>query len=113
MSRVQVNGEQYELVFGVDHVTGAFVQLWAKPISMQDRSAVKIDSFGVDIDDEQRGDLTPEVIRFAESQQERFDNWYSSGRLGRPNIDAQIVIGLAAVAGGFEDIAAEVYNALN
>lgn len=108
MSRVDVSGEIFDLAFGVDHATGAFVQLWVKPANDQDCAIVKIDSFGVQVDEEQSTHLNTGVKEFLKQQEKRFVEWRV--RDSRPNIDEQMVIRLAALAGGFEDITKQVYE---
>ena len=111
MSRVDIEGQNFDLAFGVDHYTGAFVQLWIKPMSEQDGAAVKIASFGVYIDQEQASHLSEEVNEFLKHQKARFDEWRKNNLILRaPNIDEQIVINLAKCAGGFPDITEMVYK---
>lgn len=50
MSRYTVIGHQYTFVYGLDHFTGPFVQLWKNPEGSDDFPIFKIDSFGVVID---------------------------------------------------------------
>lgn len=110
MSRINVEGEKFELAFGVDHVTGAFVQLWAKPAIDQDAAIVIIDSRGVQIDEEQMKLLDDSVLRFLDKQKERFARWKQQKRVGLPNIDEGLVIDFAKCVGGFPPITHDVYR---
>ena len=107
MSRVEIKGDKFDIAFGVDHVTGAFVQLWVSPASEQDCSFIKIDSFGVEIDHNQVRGISAQLRGYVQTQMKRFENW---NRTGRPNIDPEMVISLARYAGGFPDITQEVYR---
>lgn len=109
MSRTDIKGESFDLAFGVDHVTGAFVQLWVKPADDQDCAAVIIDSFGVVIDEEQKHHLNEPLLQFLERQKQRFVQWKKDSGDFLPNISEQEVIQLAGYA-GFPDIAKEVYS---
>ena len=110
MSRIDVNGEKFDLAFGVDHVTGAFVQLWVKPAIEQDVAIVIIDSHGVQIDVEQMKLLDDSVLMFLDKQKERFAKWKKQKRVGLPNIDEELVINFANCIGGFPPIAHDVYR---
>lgn len=111
MSRVDIKGEKFDLAFGVDHVTGAFVQLWVKPAIEQDASIAKIDSFGVKIEAEGLNGVLPKaVLDYLKHQEDRFKAYRAMGKPGRPNIDEQVVIDLACVVGGFPDISQQVYR---
>lgn len=111
MSRIDIKGEKFDLAFGVDHVTGAFVQLWVKPANEQDASIAKIDSFGVSIEQEGTNSvLSKEVLDYLNHQEDRFKAYQAFGKPGRPNIDEHVVIDLARVVGGFPDISHEVYR---
>lgn len=112
MSRKEIVGEKLTIAFGVDHATGAFVQLWKNPINDQDASIVKIDSFGISGNKKSKH-LSEEVRVFLDQTQKRFDLFKQNRPSERPNIDEQIVIDMAKHAGGFPDIAKEVYQIFN
>ena len=113
MSRGEIGGDKYTIAFGVDHVTGAFVQLWVNPIDEQDCAAVIIDSFGVRVEEEQMSALDEKTLRYVDEQRKRFEIWHKSGRSGLPNIDTDVAIGLAKSIEGFPDITTEVYKAFD
>jgi hypothetical protein len=110
MSRINVNGEKFDLAFGVDRVTGAFVQIFTKPAIDQDCALVAIDSYGVRLDAVQASRLDRRTNDFIVSVQKRFAQWKTNNNTGLPNIDETIVIDLANIIGGFPDITKEVYK---
>lgn len=110
MSRINIEGKEFDLTFGVDHVTGAFVQLWVSPSIDQDCAVVKIDSFGVRVDTDQSSVLTKPVTEFLMLQEKRFESYKKTTRQGMPNIDEQLVIDFALIVGGFPDITTKVYE---
>lgn len=110
MSREEIVGEKFTIAFGVDHMTGAFVQLWANPADEQDGALVRIDSHGVDTDNESEEPVDPAIQRFLERTDKRFKDFHRDKPGEYPNIDEQLVIELARVAGGFPDIAMTVYR---
>ena len=55
MSRVNVKGLKFDVSFGVDHVTGVFLQIWGKPMSEQDGAFLKIDGKVLTVDEESDG----------------------------------------------------------
>lgn len=110
MSRKEIIGEKYTIAFGVDHVTGAFVQLWENPADEQDQALVRIDSGGVNTDYEAEETFDPAIRRFLDETVQRFKDFKKVKPDERPNIGEQDVIALAHVVGGFPDIAMEVYR---
>lgn len=109
MSRKEIVGEDFTIAFGVDHVTGAFVQLWENPAHEQDASFVKIDSYGVSLDDV-NNNVHQSMATYLHQVLARIDQFKRTRPTERFNIDEQIVIDLARVAGGFPDISREVYQ---
>lgn len=109
MSRKEIVGEKFTIAFGVDHMTGAFVQLWENPSHEQDASFVNIDSDGVRLNDA-NGKVDPAMSACLRKVTSRFQQFNQNNPGVRPNIDEQIVIDLAKVAGGFPDISREVYQ---
>lgn len=110
MSREEITGEKYTIAFGVDHVTGAFAQLWLNPADDQDGALVRLDSDGVHLDSESEEPLDPVIQRFVDNTITRFKQFKAMNPNDRPNIGEQDVIELARVAGGFDDIAMAVYH---
>lgn len=111
MSRVNIQGEKYELAFGVDHATGAFVQLWVKPTDDKDCAAVVIDSkYGVNVDKYQIPQLSTEILRYVEQVNARIESAGVAQKVRQVNIDERVVIDLARIAGGFPDITRDVYQ---
>lgn len=109
MSRKEIVGEIFTIAFGVDHVTGAFVQLWNNPASDQDSALVVINSDGIsniysDLN------ITSTIDRFLKATADRFQAFQNSRPGERPNITEDVVIDLARIAGGFPDITSEVYK---
>ena len=50
MNRVEKHHDDFAIAFGVDDVTGAFVQVWRAPMDKQDGAFLIIDSLGVHFD---------------------------------------------------------------
>jgi hypothetical protein len=110
MSRKNIVGEDHTISFGVDHATGAFVQLWENPWGEQDGAFILIDSNGIKVNDDDGTKVTGRVAAYLERVEERFKTFQKSKPGERPNITEDVVIGLSQVAGGFPDISAEVYK---
>jgi len=53
MTRIEKSNEKYMVAFGVDRVTGSFVQVWQQPHDEQDGALIRIDNQGVLLDEEQ------------------------------------------------------------
>lgn len=111
MSRKEIVGEKFTIAFGIDVITGAFVQLWKNPADDQDCAFVIIDSDGVRIDEDLAGDsLHDELRTYLVNKVTSAFKRYKETHQDRPNIDEAIVITLAQRAGGFPDISADVYR---
>jgi hypothetical protein len=110
MSRQEVIGENHTIAFGVDHATGAFVQLWSNPADRQDGAIVRIDSNGVYVDYASEQTFSPPLKDFCDDTTTRFRAFQNDNPGVRPNIGEQDVIALARIVGGFPDIAMEVYR---
>lgn len=108
MSRKEIEGRDFDLAFGVDHLQGAFVQLWEKPLIDQDGVLVSMDSFGVHINEEAQ--LPEELVRFLYNTEKRFELFEERNPGIRPNLAEDDVINFAKFAGGFHDISREVYQ---
>jgi len=110
MSRQEIVGEKFTIAFGVDHVTGAFAQLWANPTDEQDGALIIISSDGVNTDYEAEFDFSPQLKIWLGTFVSRFKEFAKNNPGTRPNLGESDVISLAVVAGGFPDIAADVYR---
>lgn len=110
MSREEVIGENLTIAFGVDTITGAFAQLWTNPADEQDAPLIRIDSNGIDIIIEAEPAFPPPLKRFVADLVERYRVFEAKNPGDRPNIGEQDVIALARAAGGFPEIAMDVYR---
>lgn len=110
MSRKEIIGEKFTIVFGVDRVTGAFVQLWVNPAEEQDKAIIVIDNNGVSMDRQAEQTLTADILLYLTNTLQRFRRFWDANPGQRPNLGEQDVIALARVVGGFPDIAADVYR---
>lgn len=113
MSRVEIKGDTHTLVFGIDHVVGAFIQLWINPADDQDCAAINIDShFGVRTDDEQMPLLNAEIQEYVDKQRVRFHNSLKTNSNQwsnmRPSVDKEDVIDLAKCVVGIPDVFQQV-----
>lgn len=108
MSRKDVAGTgNYDLAFGVDTVTGAFVQLWKAPANDQDGALVVIDKFGV----KQKEPVDKALLGFLAQVKDRFNQFHETNPNQFPNLDEQTIIDLARIAGGFSDeLSMQVYE---
>lgn len=110
MSRKEIVGNVCTIAFGVDHATGAFAQLWHNPADDQDCAFVVIDSTGIRIDNED-GPLIPRAANmYLQTLQKRIDAYRHQKPGQRFNLSETDVIDLAKAAGGFPDIAPQVYK---
>jgi hypothetical protein len=89
MSRHEFNNQQYTVVVGVDHVTGAFVQVLEHP-GNQDGPNLVIDNLGV-----RTWNLPECLTRKVEAIKEQFA---AAKRIGNrhPNIYPQLVVEIVA-----------------
>lgn len=113
MSRKEIVGKNYTIAFGVDHITGAFVQLWDTslfPIDEQDCAFLVVDSTGIRVADEAGVNLTVRMARYLNEVEERFKQFKKYHPDQRPNITENEVIDVAKIAGGFLDISKEVHE---
>lgn len=109
MSRKDIVGRNYTISFGVDHVIGAFVQLWRNPSYDQDCAFLVIDSDGVRYREKIAGVPIPGLELYLIRIQQRFDEFKTTNH-GCPNIEPSIVIRLADIVGEFGNISAEVHR---
>lgn len=110
MFRQEIIGEKFTIAFGVDHVTGAFMQLWANPAAEQDGALIRIDGNMVDTDYEAEFEFEPRLKRFLDEMVKRQGDFKKIKPGESANIGEQDVIELARAAGGFPDIAMDVYR---
>lgn len=110
MSRKEIVGEKFTIAFGVDTFTGAFAQLWVNPAIEQDGAFVRIDSNGVSVDSEVEVENASALNHYLNKLVERFAKFKKDHPKERPNLGEQDVKELAIAAGGFPDIAMDVYR---
>lgn len=106
MSRFEEKVGQYTAVYGVDHATGTYCQVWLNPTDERDCALIVIDNMGVRVELVYGHDgryLSPEVTRFLEGVRAR----YRMSRVQRPNIDAETVAKLFVLF-GFPDMTDEI-----
>lgn len=53
MSRTEKSSDKFDVAFGVDVITGTFVQVWHHPMDEQDGSFIHINNRGVEVDEDQ------------------------------------------------------------
>jgi len=110
MSRKEIVGQVCTIAFGVDHVTGAFVQLWNNPAHDQDCAFVVIDSNGIRIDNEDGSPIPRATNMYLQTLQKRIDAFRHQKLGQRFNLSETDVVDLAKAVGGFPDIAPQVYK---
>lgn len=108
MSRYTVIGHQYTFVYGLDHFTGPFVQLWKNPEDYEELPIFKIDSFGVVIN-------LPEEFNKLHDRAQRYVNVLKKRLTECPghHIGAIHVCELASLIRDFENFNHEVYKAFD
>jgi hypothetical protein len=104
MSREAVQNGPFELAFGVDHVTSAFVSIYhlGAGDEEEDHLVVSINNHGLLVDDPNHI-LPVRVTRLNETTQKRFEQ---SRRLGNryPNLDADTACDYAQALGFGRDV---------
>ena len=110
MSRKEITGENFTIAFGVDHATGAFAQLWVNPADEQDAALIIVTGYQLDVDYEASFEFPAPLRRYCDQMAARIKQFSKANPGVRANLGEQDVIDLARAAGGFPDIAAEVYR---
>lgn len=117
MSRFEKHNARFAVAYGVDHLTGAYCQVWAAPMEKQEHAFLIIDNRGV-----HAGDARPKGVEIATREwlavnallaeiRARFRQANDAG-IAHPNIDYQTVARLFALF-GFEGMESEVFRAFD
>lgn len=105
MSRYTVTGNQYTFVYGLDHFTGPFVQVWKNPEDLEEFPIFKIDSFGVVIDLEDEFNTLPQrAQKYILALKEQLK------RLKGHHVGPSHVCELSKLIGDFENFDQEIYK---
>lgn len=110
---------RFAVAFGVDHMTGAYCQVWLAPIDEQERALVVIDNEGVRpfggsllraLDAER--ERADRAFRFLQAIDLRFKQAAAAGNR-RSNLDHETVTRLFCIFGFPESIRGEVFEAFD
>ena len=107
MSRMNIDGEKYDLAFGVDNITGPFFQVWLSPQYDQDCAIVAVDNHGVrknTEDPEAFSNLPAGAVRFLHDLEEQMKVFPGC------HIGEEQVIEIARLLNEFPDITKQVYE---
>lgn len=115
MSRVVKNNEEYSFVFGLDHITGPFFQIWKQPADEQDCAMIVADNmgtYGEGLTQEDTSTLSTETLKTLYYGLR--DRYAKAQRLGNhhPNLDAQTICDFAKAC-GFDDLYMEIADVLD
>lgn len=118
VSRVEKHNEHFAIAFGVDHVTGAYVQVWRAPMESQEGAFLIIDSDGVHVTRRNerpypKPDPAPwdRVIRLPRASAPASSRRAARG-IGRPNLDPETAAQLFELF-GFPGMLREVMQAFD
>lgn len=103
MSRRTITNDQVAFVYGVDHATSGFIQVWALPEDDQDEPMLIVDNMGVrPSHDLYKAFLSIDLLRRVHRHFGRLgDRFQAAMNAGnpRPNITTSVVVAAAEIFG--------------
>jgi len=109
MSRKEHKGQKFDLAYGVDRYSGAFVQLFQSPMDDQDGAFLNVDSHGVRLD-EDHPELPTELTKVISGLKLAFCR-YKEAHNDNPNLSVDHVLHVARAADQFDTFSEkEVYQ---